>query len=869
MTRILARVIGVTLWFAPADFRARFGQEIVSDLEHGLESAARKGGAAAMLNLWGRAIVDGMKVAMRERRVEAAAGGGPSSPWSDLGGDVKYALRGWKRSPGFSATVVLTLALGLGLASAIFAFADGYLFRPLPFPAADRAYSVRDPNAPIALGSSDTAILRESSLAHYGFVEWSAGRLHGELVVDDRRLPLWSFDVTRGFRQTLQLPLIAGRDFTDDDHREGAPVVVWLSHKFWKQTFRGDEAVIGRRLRLEGPAGARDIHVIGILGPQVSSFDLNNRPPDVVAPQQGTPRVGPNILSFPMVVLPEGVSPEEGAQRIAAILQAQAPAADGRPRTIRLRSLTSLQVAGGTPTAKVFLAGAALVLLLASLNLVHLLLSRSLARVSEVTTRAALGASRWRVARVFLVESLLFGVAGIGAGLLLGWSLSGWIASRLPEFPTSGRNLSLVPMLFDARAVTVAIVLGLIVAVVGGLWPARLALSGARAEGMRDGRAGRVPSNRLSRAVLLSELTVATMVIVGAVFIGMGIYRYLNQPLGFDYADRVRIAASGPDGRPLTGNSAVAALEAVRAVGGIQVAAFERPAQTARDISVPGVALDLKQNSAYSVTEGYFEAWGMRMHSGRWFEPGEFQAGNGVAVVDDRFAKLAWPDADPLTATIYAGGSPRRVIGVVAARRELLDRELPPSVYLPAPAAAGRTAIIGWAPGGSIDELQSRIASAVQAVVPASAVTVTAITFESLFLRGIGEAQFQAPIVIIFGILAVALAGIGVFGLVSYIVERRTREFGIRMALGAKLHDIWRTVMRESLQPTVIGLVLGSTGALALESVVQSSVFGWKSSGPMAIAIVAAGLLIVAVVAAIIPAGRAARVDPARTLRAE
>jgi hypothetical protein len=273
--------------------------------------------------------------------------------------------------------------------------------------------------------------------------------------------------------------------------------------------------------------------------------------------------------------------------------------------------------------------------------------------------------------------------------------------------------------------------------------------------------------------------------------------------------------------------------------------------------------------SALAVTSGYFEAWGMRMRQGRWFEPAEFLDSGSVVVVDDRFARLAWPDADPIGATVRAAGSLRRVVGVVQGRRELLDREVPPVVYVPAPDSAAKDTVVAWAPDSDLGDMSARIATAVQAAVPGSAVTVKRVTFQDLFLRGIGEAQFQAPIVTTFGLLAVILAGIGVFGLVSYLVEQRTREFGIRMALGAKLADIWRTVMRESIQPTLIGLALGSAGALALESVVQSSVFGWKSSGLTAVAIVAVGLLAVAMVAALVPAGRAARIDPAATLRAE
>ncbi|MEO6223805.1 MAG: ABC transporter permease, partial [Vicinamibacterales bacterium] len=410
----------------------------------------------------------------------------------------------------------------------------------------------------------------------------------------------------------------------------------------------------------------------------------------------------------------------------------------------------------------------------------------------------------------------------------------------------------------------------IVVSVAGGLWPACLALRRPMSIHQRTaGGVGPGISGRFSRVILGSELTVATMVIVGSVFVGLGIYRYLNQPLGYGYVDRLRVFVSTPDGGSVEGQNAAAAVRAIRTVSGVREAGFERSVSRARDVEVVDRAVDTKDISANGVTLGYFEAWGMHLRQGRWFEAAEFLDPASVAVVDDRFARLAWPDANPIGATVRAAGSLRRVVGVVQSRREMLDRELPPALYVPARESAGRGTIVAWAPDSDLADMNARMTSAVQAAVPGATVTVTWVTFEGLFLRGIGEAQFQAPIVTAFGILAVTLAGIGVFGLVSYLVEQRTREFGIRLALGAKLHDIWRTVMRESLQPTMVGLILGSAGALALESVVQSSVFGWKSSGLTAVAIVAVGLLLVAVIAALIPAGRAARVDPATTLRAE
>jgi hypothetical protein len=323
--------------------------------------------------------------------------------------DLRYVLRGLGRRPGFAATIVITLALGLGLGAAVFSFADGYLFRPLPFPSPDQLYRVRDPHARIALLQRDTIALRQTAVGGLGFVEWSAGhRIVGAgIVIDERRVPVLSYDVSPGFAETLKLPLLAGRTFDEADHHETGSVPVWVSYRFWQREFGKDLAILGRSFPVDGREPP-SVTIVGILAPEVASFDLNNPPPDLVAPAlAGAPTGVPeNRLSSPIVRLPDGMTREEGESRIAAALQAVAPAADGRARAVDLRPLRNYQVAGGAPTARVLLAGAVLILLLVTMNLVHLMLAQGVARAREVATRAALGATRWRIMRLFLIEGL-------------------------------------------------------------------------------------------------------------------------------------------------------------------------------------------------------------------------------------------------------------------------------------------------------------------------------------------------------------------------------------------------------------------------------------------------------------------------------
>jgi predicted permease len=785
-----------------------------------------------------------------------------------MGADLTYILRSLGRRLGFAATIVGTLALGLGLVAGILSFADGYLFRPLPFSSPDQLYRVRDPQARIALLEADTIALRQTAVGSFGFVEWSAGqRITGRgILVDGRRVPAWSFDVTPGFADTLKLPLLAGRPFGPADHSDGTAIPVWASYRFWKRELGGDLAVLGRSFPVDG-ADAATVTVVGILPPEIASFDLNNRPPDLVAPAiQAAPTGAPNRrLSFPMVRLPDGMTREEGESRIAAALTSVAPGPDGAARVIELRPLRAAQVSGGAPTARVLLAGAVLILLLAAMNLVHLLLAQGVARSREIATRAALGATRWRVTRLFLVEGLVLGVPGIGAGLLFGWWLSRIIASRIPEYPTVGRNLALVPMAFDFRVIAAAVAVGLAIAGVSALWPAWRANRGSRNLGNHLGRVvtGGLP-RRLSRVVLASQLAVATTLLLGTVFIGMGIWRYLNQPLGYSHEDRVVVWVDADSREPAHWEAARAALAAfpgVRAAGAYQLG---------EGAPIAGSNDPQARLRAYGVTNGYFDAWQVRLSQGRWFSLEEYRGEAPVAIVDAAMAARLWPGGSALGQELrVADDPPRQVIGVVETQIRHLRNAPVGEAYVPRARPSAWLPLVAWAPGVSASALERHIEPVISGLLLAADVTAEPVTKTWLFNRQTGEAEFQGPVMGAFALLTFVLSGVGIFGLVSYLVAQRTREFGIRLALGASDRKIWRIVLRESLVPSLTGLLAGVFAARLLERYVRSSVFGWEASAPAAIVIVAAAVLLVAMVAAIPPARRALRIDPAAVLRAE
>jgi len=314
---------------------------------------------------------------------------------------------------------------------------------------------------------------------------------------------------------------------------------------------------------------------------------------------------------------------------------------------------------------------------------------------------------------------------------------------------------------------------------------------------------------------------------IGAAFMSLGIWRYLNQPLGFEIEDRVSVVI---DARSVTSHGAPIdwnhVAEVVRGVPGIAAAGLDDTSSVGR-IDV-GAANSPDSPYAVSVMHGYFDAWGIRPTAGRSFHAGEFDGSARVAVVDEKLARVAWPDQTPIGKTIRtAAGASYEVIGVIPPERRRLAVELPGKAYLPASRVQERSPwLVAWIPGTDAAELAPRLTQALTAAIPGVKVQLMPVTLERLFSRDLGEAVFQQPIVAMFGIFTFALAAVGVFGLVSYLAEQRRREFGIRIALGARPGHLWQEVLRQGLVPAVLGLGVGLGIAGLLETIVEASVFG-------------------------------------------
>jgi len=869
----LAGIVALILRLAPGAFRAAYGAVIVADMDRVLRSERLRAGRRAMTRLWLRGLWDAVRTVGRERRLDGPPRQGPLG---DLGSDLRGALRAWRRAPGFALTVVLTLASGVGLAAAIFAFADGYLFRPLPYDNPEELYLVRAPDARGEfLRASEAESLRASPVGHYGFVdgERSSPVSSATLRIDDRDVRARFSGLGEGYGDVTGVALVMGRHFTRDDHRGVEPIPVWLAHRFWMREFGGDRTVLGRTYIVNADNRRVRIEIAGVTDPAVTTFSPNfgafNTLADGFAPAlPREPDSGRYVtLATPVVRLRPGTSRERAEAEISAALQIIRPGPNGTQRSVRLDSLQAEHVKAGRPTAVLLLTGAVLAMALVTVNLVHLLLSRSVARAREIATRAALGASRWRLARLFLVESFLHGVAGVAGGLLLARWLTLSLAANIPTRGTEAGTLAMVAMTFDARVVAFAIAAGLMVALVGGLWPAwRAAHMPLVAAARTESGGGPRVSARLSRAILASEVGVSTVVLTGAVFAGIGIWRFLNQPLGYDMTDRFSVAFPAVPGQ--TGGAAdwPAVRRAVGAIAGVEAAsAIWEPVR--HEVRVGDRVLDARTVSPLAIGPTDLEAMGLHLLAGRPPTASETAGPAAVVVIDDRFARMAWPDEPPLGKRVHVAGVPHDVIGVVQHPRFSLMRDTPPVLFVPGQDSLERKGITVWAPGLSETELAVRIEAVLQAIAPGYRPNVSARSFDRAFGDDIANVRFQRPIVLVLGAFAFTVAGIGLFGLVAYLVEQRTRDFGIQLALGARPAHIWRDLIRQSLVPSVVGLAGGIAGAFGLASLMRAGMFGWESSLSLSIGVVAALVLCVAVLAVVGPARRAVRIDPAVTLR--
>jgi predicted permease len=798
--------------------------------------------------------------------------------------DIRYALRTLAKSPGFTTAVVVTLALGIGANTAIFSVFYGVLLRPLPYAEPDRLVGLAE-TYPGGRGGLDV------TYPEFRYLEDHSSAFERLAVSTEVGFNVFTGDVAErvdGLRVSRDYFAMfgarpeLGRDFLAEEDQQGGASVVILSHGYWVRRFGGDARVVGRAITLDGQPTT-------IVGVMPASFRWLT-PIDAWSTMGQVARtIGSGENLYLVGRLKPGLSFDQAQARMRPVFAAfrqefktQLPPEVGE-ELFPLRRL----VVGGIETSVRLLFGAiALVLLIACANVANLVLGRATTRGRELAMRVALGATRGRLVRQMLTESVLLALAGGVVGLILAaWGL-GALVSLLPENLTPPTEIRL-----DRWALLFTGVASLLVGVVFGLAPAWQAATADLHEGLKEG-AGRATTaartGRLRNALVIGEIALSLVLLVGAGLLLRTVANLVRTDPGFDrrgvIAAEIWLTGSRYDSTAAIAGFYDRLRERLEATHGIRSAAvIEAGIPLVRGGNM-GVAVDgeyLRATINYrTVTPQYFQTLAIPLKRGRAFGAGDVQGAEPVAIVSESFARR-FLGGDGLDRMVTVGGGrsspPRRVVGVVGDTKQFIGAPALPTAFIPsAQTPAGLTrAFSSWFPihlvvrtDGDPAPLKAVVARTIRATdsqIPVGRVR----TMDEVLTGSLEFQRFVMLLLVAFAVLAVTLAAIGTYGVVSYVVAQSTREIGVRIALGALPRQVLGVVIGRGMFLAGIGAAVGLAGALALARLLAHQLYGVKPTDALTLAGATALLLLVALAASFVPARRATSVDPVVALRAE
>ena len=794
--------------------------------------------------------------------------------------DLRFALRLFNRNRGYAATAILTVALGVGANTAVFSVADSVLFRPLPFADPDRLFVLRigNPKTGEVYGTLPGAAVdaaRATGLFDAIAAAPSTARGARAYVRTAEGLDALTLSpVSRGYLDLLGVRAAVGRGFTDGD--TGTRAVI-LTYRSWMKRYGGDPAVVGSLipsiLRSTDTATKDDppLHVVGVLPPR-ARLPLASYGEDGVYLLDNPQLGGPGRMFSPIVRLKPGVAAAAAQAQLAAL---QAPELSPGKSELRLVSLREEMAGRQDPVLWLLLAAAATVLLVACLNLANLIVARGSARARELAIRAALGGSRGRLVRLLLLE----GAALAAMGTLVGLAAAYWgftvLSTRLPPV------LALVAdPAFDVRALLFAIGTAFLAALGFSLLPAiRLSRADAR-DGLRLGRLQAHPLRRGRQVLIAIQVTTCVALLIGAALIGRSLAALLSQDLGFE-SRRVVATFDMPtlvvrrDGVLRADTTARAAftqarLVDVRALPGVRAAGAASGAPfsgSAPDAALMESAAGAERGGVYSVSSGYFRAIGTPLVAGRDLTDAESFTAAPVGLLNETAARLLCGGPSSCLGFVVRAPrqQPRTVIGIVRDIRQGLRRVAAPAMYVPFDPARFTSATLAI---DTPDTTESR-ESIKRALSASRDARADVRSLDASRDREVSPFRFNAIVVGAFAVLTLALALVGVFGLTAAVVGERTREYGIRLALGATRERVNRLVLRQAAIPIACGVLAGLILAAWGSRLVASLLFGVVPLDPVSFVAAPVVVLASSLAAAFIPASRAGRVDPIVTLKAE
>jgi putative ABC transport system permease protein len=798
--------------------------------------------------------------------------------------DLKYGLRVLRKNPGFAAAAVIVLALGIGANTAIFSLVNAVLLRPLPLPEADRLMLVwHVPPAKSFPGVTEFSVSPANYLdwqqQNHVFEQMTAfGRPSMNLTGRAQPESLTAGAATADFFSVMKAPPILGRVFGAGEDQPGHDKVVVLSSAFWQTHFGSSSSALGEQLTLDGQAYT----VIGVMPP---TFDF---PPNaqVWVPLVWTDKeraVRGNHNYIVGARLRPGVDIKQAQAEMDTIssrLQQQYPVDDAGWGAVVVPLREDL-VGDVRPALLVLLGAVAFVLLIACANVANLTLAKTWGRRKEIAIRTVLGASRMRVLRQILSETVLLSLAGGALGVFLARAILSLIVANfsydLPRFWEIN---------VDGRVLAFTLAISIFTGLIAGLAPAWRLTKTNLNEAMKQGL-GKTDSggNRMRGALVISEVALSLVLLIGAGLLIRSLWNLRNVNPGFDARNVLTVKLTLPETKYKEPHQQVAfynqALERVRVLPGVEsagaISALPLTGGSTQPFSIDGQPVlpmaDQPEVPVREITPGYLRSMHVPLLNGRDITDADNADRPAVVLISESFARRFWPHENPLgkhlTLTFYPGIA-REIVGVVGDVKQAgLDRDMGrETIYNALAQMRPKTFRLAIRTNVPPANLVSAVTAAVHQVDPDEPLLKVE-TMEDVVNASLFQQRFSMLLLAAFAGLALLLTAVGIYSVLAFAVRRRVREIGIRMAVGAQTRDVLRMVLYDGMKPTLVGLAIGLAGALALGRVMASLIYGVKATDPITFAAVSMLLAAVTLFASMIPAWRATRVDPIKALRDE
>jgi putative ABC transport system permease protein len=797
--------------------------------------------------------------------------------------DLRFGARMLLKQPGFTLIAVVTLALGIGANTAIFSIVDAVLLRPFPYPAPERLVMLQE------RFSAEGGF----SPSYPNFVDWRAQNTVFDAISAVRQ---WSFNFTGAgeperlqgrlvsaeFFSTLGVKPLLGRDFLAEEDRVGASPTVILSYGLWQRRFGNDRSLIGKHLTLNN----QNFTVVGITPPNFqfgAEADITV-PIGLSADRFRARGADPGV---DVVARLKPTAPRRQAETelnlIAERLEQQYPESN-KGRRVRVTSLHESFVGDVRQPLLILLGAVALVLLIACANVANLLLVRSAGRGREVAVRMALGSDRWRIIRQLLTESVLLAAVGAALGILLALWGTSFIASQLPDGIPRLQEAKV-----DAPVMGFTLAVSLLTGLLFGLAPALQASRPNLIEWLKEGERGSSGRRQLSRSLLvIGEVALTLTLLVGAGLLIQSFRRVLQVDPGFKAQNMLtmHVSVNNPDGQQVA-NFFEQLQQKVRSLPGVKSVSVSDGLPFGRDANHPNFIIEGRPipdkkpfGQRYAVSPDYFQTMGIELLRGRGFTPQDTRDSQLVIVIDEELARQYFPNEDPIGKRLKQGPTAPslEIVGVVRhVEPYSLDRQGagPAQFYtnfnqISLQGLPNKVWRINLLTRAEVEP--SSLASAARGQVAAlnkdqSVSNVR--TMEQILAQSVAARRFSMLLLTVFAVVALALASLGIYGLMSYAVAQRTREIGMRMALGAQSGDVLKLVIGQGMTLALAGVALGLVASIALTRTMKNLLFGIGATDPMTFGAITMLLTFIALLACYIPARRATKVDPMIALRHE